>query len=183
MATTDNNGLVQLTVTDNINPLQTTINSVSSSVSAALTAMKPDLMYKANSLANANTKKNTLAAVGIVGTTTNPLMFYRTDASAFYTWNGTAWTAITSKQLVVQAGSETMYAGNAASNTGLTKEVTFPTAFKARPEVFVTSPNGRITPSVSNISATGCTVAMRNNSSQTESGPISLRWSAIGYTS
>lgn len=94
MATTDSNGLVQLTVTDNINPLQTTINGVTSSVSAAFTSVKPDLVYKANSLATANTKKNTLAAIGIVGTVANPLLFYRTDESAFYTWNGTAWTAV-----------------------------------------------------------------------------------------
>ena len=88
----DANGIVQFTTADPIDNLQTTLNSLGSSVSTALTGIKPLLVYKASSDADATTQKNTLATAGVVGTVAKPLIFFRTDNKQWMQWNGSAWS-------------------------------------------------------------------------------------------
>ena len=88
----DANGIVQFTTADPIDNLQTTLNSLGSSVSTALTGIKPLLVYKASSAADATTQKDTLATAGVVGTVAKPLIFFRTDNKQWMQWNGSAWS-------------------------------------------------------------------------------------------
>ena len=88
----DANGIVQFTTADPIDNLQTTLNSLGSSVSTALTGIKPLLVYKASSDADATTQKDTLATAGVVGTVAKPLIFFRTDNKQWMQWNGSAWS-------------------------------------------------------------------------------------------
>lgn len=97
MPTTDSNGVVQLTTTDPVVPLQSTINSVSGSISSVLGDLRKDIIYKATNKTTATTKKNALAAQGIVGTAASPLLFYFTDIDCLYEWNGSTWVQIAPK--------------------------------------------------------------------------------------
>ena len=94
MPTTDANGIVQVLTTDNIAPIQTLLNSISSSISTAVTSLKKDVLVKATSLSDANSKRSSLAAAGVIGTTTAPLIFYRTDTTTLWSWNGAAWAEV-----------------------------------------------------------------------------------------
>ena len=94
MPTTDSNGIVQFINTDSVQPLASVFNTLGSSVSTALTGIKANSVYKATSLANANTVRTQLASIGVVGTTSNPLLFFRTDEQQLYTWGGSSWAQI-----------------------------------------------------------------------------------------
>ena len=94
MPTTDANGVVQVLTGDFIAPIQTLLNGISASISTAITSLKKDVIVKATSLSDANSKRSALAAAGVVGTTTAPLLFYRTDTTTLWSWNGTAWAEV-----------------------------------------------------------------------------------------
>ena len=101
MTTTDSNGVVSFTTTDPIVPFQSTLNSLGSSISTKLTSMQADSLYYAATAADATTKVNALSSAGIIGTTANPLMFFRLDTKTLWSYNGTTWT----EQVNVIAGS------------------------------------------------------------------------------
>ena len=136
MATTDANGIVQFTGTDSISNLPATLNTLGSSVSSAITDVRDDLIYKASSATDATSKKNALAAAGIVGTTANPLIFFRTDTGIIYTWDGSAWAArtITSSSFAgnIQAGKAALPSPDMSIKY---VPVTFTEAFASTPMV------------------------------------------------
>ena len=94
MPSTDANGIVQVLTGDPIAPIQTLLNGISASISTAITSLKKDVLVKATSLSDANSKRSALAAAGVVGTTASPLLFYRTDTTTLWSWNGTAWAEV-----------------------------------------------------------------------------------------
>ena len=94
MPTTDKNGVVQLQTNDLITPFQSTINSVSGSISDVLTTLKKDIIYRATNQNNAIAKKNALIEQGIVGTPNAPLLFYFTNLNTLYEWDGSSWNQI-----------------------------------------------------------------------------------------
>ena len=84
MATTDSNGLVLLQQTDNLTPLEGTINTVTSSVSAALNA-NTRIFQVANQAA-----RDTLAN-SRTPTANNPLFVWRQDTKEMEYNYGTGW--------------------------------------------------------------------------------------------
>ena len=84
MATTDSNGLVLLQQTDNLTPLEGTINTVTSSVSAAFNA-NTRIFQVANQAA-----RDTLAN-SRTPTANNPLFVWRQDTKVMEYNYGTGW--------------------------------------------------------------------------------------------
>lgn len=57
MPSTDANGIVQVLTGDSIAPIQTLLNGISASISTAITSLKKDVLVKATSLSDANSKR------------------------------------------------------------------------------------------------------------------------------
>lgn len=84
MATTDDNGLVQFTVDDPVEPLQANLNAISSSVSSALNAIvRPFIVDNL-------TQRNNLASQR-PPTNKKPLLVWRTDQKKFELNSGSGW--------------------------------------------------------------------------------------------
>lgn len=88
MATTDSNGLVQLTATDDLVPLQATINSVTASVSNALNSNVRVFKVANVSARNALALQRTPSA-------SNPLQVWRSDLKKMEINSGSGWEDLT----------------------------------------------------------------------------------------
>ena len=122
MPTTDKNGVVQLQTSDLIAPFQTTVNSVSGSISNVLTTLKKDIIYKATNQNNAIAKKNALIEQGIVGTPNAPLLFYFTNLKVVYSWDGSSWNQIAPENnVLVVDGVKYQECGRVSSTVNISR--------------------------------------------------------------
>lgn len=110
MATTDSNGIVKLQENDTITPIQTTLNSISTSVSTAISNLKKDIVRSSRTQTTATTLKNQLEAQGITGTPNDPLLFFITSTSVVLGWDGTAWSQVLPKRNVIVINGTTYQA-------------------------------------------------------------------------
>ena len=129
MATTDSNGLVLLQQTDNLTPLEGTINTVTSSVSAAFNA-NTRIFQVANQAA-----RDTLAN-SRTPTANNPLFVWRQDTKKMEYNYGTGWgpfpPPLPDPDIITVTGS-TVITTTLNNNTSITKNVIFPRPFASPP--------------------------------------------------
>ena len=183
MTTTDSNGLIQYQTTDNVVPLQTTLNAISSSVSTSLNST-----VRTFKVAN-DTERNALATTRVPSATNPLVVFNSASGKGYHEINtGSGWSRLIPANLVhassgntlIQTGSATIYSGNSAPGTAGSIGITFPTAYSSAPNVFVQMTDARLTSDCSATTTSGATIGFRNNSNATANGPITARWMAIG---
>ena len=89
MTTTDSNGLIQYQTTDNVVPLQTTLNALSSSVSTALNST-----VRTFKVAN-DTERNALATTRVPSATNPLIVFNSASGKGYHEINtGSGWSRI-----------------------------------------------------------------------------------------
>ena len=185
MTTTDSNGLIQYQTTDNVVPLQTAFNGLSSSVSTALNST-----VRTFKVAN-DTERNALATTRVPSATNPLVVFNSASGKGYHEINtGSGWSRLipanlnfvraSSDNTLIQTGTATIYTGNSATGTAGSIGITFPTAYSSAPQVFVQLANSRLTGECSATTTSGATIGFRNNSSATANGPIVGNWMAIG---
>lgn len=113
MTTTDSNGLIQYQTTDNVVPLQTAFNGLSSSVSTALNST-----VRTFKVAN-DTERNALATTR-VPSATNPLVVFNSASGKRYHEinTGSGWSRLIPE--VVYAGSLLAGVANGSKTTEIT---------------------------------------------------------------
>ena len=119
MTTTDSNGLIQYQTTDNVVPLQTTLNAISSSVSTSLNST-----VRTFKVAN-DTERNALATTRVPSATNPLLVFNSASGKGYHEINtGSGW----SRWIPDTANtSNTQYTGNilaGVANGSKTTEIT-----------------------------------------------------------
>ena len=189
MGATDNNGIWKYDTSDAINGWPAYMNLGMNSVSNALTVIRQNTLYKASSLADANTKVSGLKASGLTPSTANPFIFTRSDTHTLWSYDNSAWielgpvnpvTSNAAKQMVLSGTKSWSGDLSANASTGNTS-ITFPKAFSSAPVVVAVSSNARLTASISSITATGFQGNIRNNSNaSTLDNSYALRWIAVG---
>ena len=89
MTTTDSNGLIQYQTTDNVVPLQTTLNAISSSVSTALNST-----VRTFKVAN-DTERNALATTRVPSATNPLVVFNSAPGKGYHEINtGSGWSPL-----------------------------------------------------------------------------------------
>ena len=111
MATTDNNGIVQIQTSDDISPFQSLVNSVSSSVSNAFNAN-----VRTFKVADA-TARNTLATTR-VPSISEPLLVWRQDTGRFELNEGTGWQNWPQSDIVLPGPNDIVINGTTYQRTG-----------------------------------------------------------------
>ena len=99
MTTTDSNGLIQYQTTDNVVPLQTTLNAISSSVSTSLNST-----VRTFKVAN-DTERNALATTRVPSATNPLIVFNSASGKGYHEINtGSGW----SRWIPANASSQTI---------------------------------------------------------------------------
>lgn len=175
MATTDSNGLVLLQQNDPLTPLESTINTVTSSVSNALNA-NTRIFNVANQAA-----RNTLATTR-TPTAANPLFVWRQDTKVVEYNDGSGWKGFPDiGKNVHVTGSTVIRTASLGSGTGFNGSINFGVTFKTAPNVTFVISNARLGLALEGVSTTKCDYGCRNDSgASTSSGDVRVYWNAYG---
>ena len=189
MGTTDKNGVYKYDTSDTVASWPTFMNLGMNSVSNALSIGVPKYVYTASSQSDANTKATAIKNNGFTPSSSAPFFFYRTDQKMMYAYDGTSWTAIGTQNAIsgatanvlVQSGSW-KFTGNLARNASTgAHSITFPTAYASAPSVTASPSNARVSCETKNITTTGFSTNMKNNSDgATVDGSLTVTWIAVG---
>ena len=181
MTTTDSNGLIQYQTTDNVVPLQTAFNGLSSSVSTALNST-----VRTFKVAN-DTERNALATTRVPSATNPLVVFNSASGKGYHEINtGSGWSkwipanAVSSNTANSRIQSGTITATRPASGSNTSNNVTFATPFTSVPTIQVSVDYGRLSPSYSNLTTTGFTFITNNWTSSVVSGTFVGQWMAVG---
>ena len=190
MGTTDKNGVYKYDTSDTVASWPTFMNLGMNSVSNALSIGVPKYVYTASSQSDANTKATTMKNNGFTPSSSAPFFFYRTDQKVIYAYDGTSWSTVGTQNaaagslanMLLQTGTWVYSSALDRNIMAGSKSITFPTTYSSAPLVVASTSNVRITAEAANITTTGFTANMRNNSdgSNGGDGATTYTWFAFG---
>lgn len=103
MASSDQQGIAVIQETDQAVPLTTPLNLIGSSVSNVIKGLRPDLVYKAKNQNEMNIVVQTLKNRGVQASTEVPILIFRTDEQAIYSYNGGSFAPTRARQAPIYA--------------------------------------------------------------------------------
>ena len=179
MTTTDSNGLIQYQTTDNVVPLQTTLNAISSSVSTSLNSTVRTFKVASD------TERNALAT-SRPPTATNPLVVFNSASGKGYHEinTGSGWSRwIPANGVSSSIPSQMIQSGKimvtTSTGTNSVGSVTFPIAFSSAPTVQITAETsnpGAYSWAVVNATTSSFSVRVASSSNTS----VAIHWMAMG---
>lgn len=92
MGTVDANGVYKYSASDTVSTWESFLNLGMNSVSNALSTLRLNSVYKANTMTEANALRDSLTTSGgLTPTASNPLIVYLIGEGKFLSWDGAAW--------------------------------------------------------------------------------------------
>lgn len=188
MGTTDNNGIWKYDLSDSVNGWPAYMNLGMNSISNALTVIRQNTLYKASSLADANTKVAGLKASGLTPSAANPFVFTRSDTNSLWSYNNSAWTELgptnpvtsTSAKQLIQTGTWSYGSPIAPGGQTGDRSITFSKAYASAPKVLVSSSTARIGVDAKEITTTGFKSNGYNVTNGASGNGVVCTWIAIG---